>query len=184
MLKGALLGDFVKGPLRGQYTSDIERGIQLHRRIDAFSGADDDLKVACRTLPPELQRYAGIITDVVFDFFLSHHWHRFHPDSLPVFAQSVYGTIEQANESWPDPARRFSERMIEYDLLCQYGEWTTVERVLASISTRLSRENPLGRAARQIEPQLAQLEASFLDFYPRLQRISRQFIQTSIETNT
>ena len=33
MIAGALLGDFVKGPLRGEYESALERGIRLHREL-------------------------------------------------------------------------------------------------------------------------------------------------------
>ena len=32
LLIGALLGDYVKGPLRGDYPDDWEEGIRLHRR--------------------------------------------------------------------------------------------------------------------------------------------------------
>ena len=68
MIRGALLGDFVKGPLRGQFDAITERGIELHRKIDAFSGRADDIRIASQALAPELRRYAGIITDVVSTF--------------------------------------------------------------------------------------------------------------------
>ncbi|KKM01805.1 hypothetical protein LCGC14_1790730, partial [marine sediment metagenome] len=34
VMVGGLLGDFVKGPLRGQLPRAIEEGIALHRKID------------------------------------------------------------------------------------------------------------------------------------------------------
>mgnify|MGYP003629303282 FL=1 len=37
LLIGGLLGDFVKGPLRGNYPATWEVGIRLHRRIDALT---------------------------------------------------------------------------------------------------------------------------------------------------
>ena len=48
MIGGALLGDFVKGSLGGEYHRDLERGIRLHRRIDAFSDTD---------FPPQAQQF-------------------------------------------------------------------------------------------------------------------------------
>ena len=169
MLQGALLGDFVKGPLRGQFGTAVERGISLHRKIDAFSNSAEDVKRVSQELAPELRRYAGIVTDVVFDYFLSRHWSRFHSQKLPRFAQSVYRAISPATDSWPAPARRFSQRMMEHDLLSQYGEWSTVERVLGSIGMRFPRDNPLAGAADKVEPNLKQLESSFFEFYPKLQ---------------
>ena len=177
MIAGALLGDFVKGPLRGHYDIATERGIALHRKIDAYSASAEDIKIASQALAPEMQRYAGIVTDVVFDFFLSRHWSRFHPRPLAEFSQSIYRTIEDDRSEWPDAARHFSRKLIDYDLLCQYGEWSTVDRVLKSIAARLSRDNPLAEAAASIEPQLDLLETGFLDFYPKAQRYSRAFIK-------
>ncbi len=174
MLQGALLGDFVKGPLRGQYGDEVERGISLHRKIDAFSNGAEEVKQASQALPPELQRYAGIVTDVVFDYFLSRYWRRFHSQHLPGFAQSVYQAIAPAMEDWPVPAQRFSRRMMEYDLLSNYGDWATIERVLESIGLRLSRDNPLAGAADKVQPKLKQLEQDFFQFYPRLQAYSHQ----------
>ena len=180
MIAGALLGDFVKGPLRGNYDIDTERGIELHRKIDAYSASSEDIRIASQALAPELQRYAGIVTDVVFDFFLSRHWARFHPRPLGEFAQSIYRTIESDRGEWPDAARHFSDTLIDHDLLCQYGDWPTVDRVLRSIGSRLSRDNPLAEAATSIEPQLDLLEAGFLDFYPKAQRFTQAFIKQHI----
>ncbi len=180
MIHGALLGDFVKGPLRGEFDSATEQGISLHRKIDAFSDGANDIRQARRTLPPEFHRYAGIITDVVFDFFLSRHWQRFHHQRLDEFAASIYQAMEPCPDSWPEPARRFSRRLMDYDLLCQYGDWTTVERVLDSIASRLSRPNPLGEAAAQIEPLLDTMETAFLAFYPSLQNCARDFLEQRV----
>lgn len=168
MIHGALLGDFVKGPLVGDYDAATERGILLHRQIDGFSNRDTQLRELTRQLPPELQRYGGIIIDVVFDHFLSLHWSRFHPEALETFTAGIYAAIEPHHRQWPPPARRFSERLVEYDILGQYHDWSTVERVFVTIGKRLSRDNPMPSAAAAVAPELATMEAIFLDFYPRV----------------
>ena len=53
MIKGALLGDFVKGPLRGQFDAATERGIELHRNIDAFSAIPKPLSTLERVPAPK-----------------------------------------------------------------------------------------------------------------------------------
>src|SRR5438094_5646041 len=37
LLIGNLAGDFVKGPLRDEFTPGIREGIRQHRRLDAFT---------------------------------------------------------------------------------------------------------------------------------------------------
>lgn len=175
MINGALLGDFVKGPLRGDFGDEVERGIRLHRKIDAYSDADTELRLFRRALPTSLRRYSGILTDVVFDFYLSAHWAEFHHEDLSLFSRSVYRIIEDHRETFPGRARDFSQRLIDYDLLCQYGEWTTVDRVIRSIGARLRFDNPLRAGAATIEPHRKLAEAAFLHFYPRVQQYAADF---------
>ena len=37
LMIGSLMGDFVKGPLDGQYAPSITRGLILHRRVDTYT---------------------------------------------------------------------------------------------------------------------------------------------------
>ncbi len=37
LVAGGLEGDYIKGPLRGALPPDLERGIKLHRAIDAYT---------------------------------------------------------------------------------------------------------------------------------------------------
>lgn len=174
MIHGALLGDFVKGPLRGDFSPATERGIALHRRIDGFSNRDAELQQLIRKFPADLQRYGGIITDVIFDHFLSIHWQRFHDISLEEFADGIYAHIDQSNVHWPKEARLFSQRLIQHDLLNNYRNWKTIEGVLSSIGARLSRSNSLDRAAVLVRPQFDTMESVFLGTYPRIELFARE----------
>ena len=75
-LVGSLMADFVKGRLPDTMEPALRHGIVLHRRIDA--GTDTHpLVVECRGLfPAERRRYAGILTDIVFDHVLARGWER------------------------------------------------------------------------------------------------------------
>ena len=68
---GGLLGDFVKGPLQGQYPESVEEGIFLHRQLDAFTDAQPEVRNLIRTFSTQWRRFAGIIIDIVFDHLLA-----------------------------------------------------------------------------------------------------------------
>ena len=70
---GGFLGDFVKGPLRGEFPPEIEAGIQLHRSIDAHTDSLPALQALRALLPLEWRRYNGILSDVLYDHFLARH---------------------------------------------------------------------------------------------------------------
>lgn len=169
-LIGALLGDFVKGPLRGELPAGWEQGIRLHRRIDALSDNHPLRTQLNAALPAEYRRYSGIVLDVCCDHWLSRSWATFHAEPLPQFAESVYRLLTDHHAQLPAAAQRFARRLCEYDLLCGYADWEAVPATLARISTRLTRANPLATAGVVLKPIAAALEPDFPEFYMRLQR--------------
>lgn len=166
-LVGALLGDFVKGPLRGEWPVGWERSIQLHRRIDACSDRHPLRRDAALLFPVEYRRYAGIALDVCGDYVLSRHWPRFYDRPLPEFAAEVYAALARHRRQLPAPATRMAARLMDYDVLNIYHHWDTVTGTLTRIGTRLRRANPLGDTDALTE-LLPQLEANFLAYYPEL----------------
>lgn len=147
---GALLGDFVKGPLRGEWPAGWEQGIRLHRRIDALSDTHPQRRSLARALDPSLQRYAAILLDVYGDYWLTCHWSEFSSEPLAAFAADVYALLRQESPQLPGPAQQFCQRLIRYDLLGIYGEWSAVEGTLKRISQRLRHPNPLADSAPQL----------------------------------
>lgn len=166
---GALLGDFVKGPLTGQYPPGIERGIRLHRKIDAFTDSHPELRETLAWFDPRFRRYGGIMLDIACDHFLSRHWERFDSLTLDEFSQRVYHILEQHPEL-PPAARFQAGRLIQYDVLNGFSDWRTVEAALHRVSARLRRDNPLPEAANVLERHYSALEEVFLAFYPQLVR--------------
>jgi acyl carrier protein phosphodiesterase len=57
---GGFLGDFVKGTVPSQLPSGIQTGLRLHRRLDAFSAVQDDIKVSIARLPQTSRRLAPL----------------------------------------------------------------------------------------------------------------------------
>ncbi len=169
LLIGALLGDHVKGPLRGQYPLSWEQGIRLHRSIDAYTDQHAEIKQAQQLFDPEYRRYSGIMLDVMFDHFLNQHWHHFHPLALTTFSQQVYQLITSTDQL-PENAQRQASNLARYDVLVNYQHWQTIEVALEHIGQRLRRSNPLAHSGGQLQQHSDTLEQIFLRFYPQLQQ--------------
>tara|TARA_R100000687_G_scaffold81982_1_gene80080 strand:+ start:1083 stop:1691 length:609 start_codon:yes stop_codon:yes gene_type:complete len=165
---GALLGDFVKGPLRGDWPADWEQGIALHRRIDALTDNHPEVRALLKTLPGEYRRYGGIMFDVCFDYCLAQHWRNFHSSGLPDFAQQVYAILGRHDTEFPLAANKQARRLEQYDVLLAMGNWHTVENMLTRIGQRLKRANPLADSAPVLHERLPEIEAHFLRLYPQL----------------
>lgn len=167
-LLGGLLGDFVKGPLRGELPTGIEQGVILHRQIDAFTDRHPELRTLHQQFDPRFRRYAGIMTDVLFDHLLNLHWQRFHPQPLASFSRGVYQLLSSSDQLLP-AAQRQADNLVQYDVLQNFKHWQTVEGALSRIGERLPRANPLAEAAAELSQHYDALEAGFLRFYPQLQ---------------
>ncbi len=164
---GNVTGDFLKGPLAAlDLPSGIKRGVQQHRSIDAFTDRHPLLAEIRNGFPPAHRRYAGIVLDVAFDYYLVRHWGRFNGGLRRDFIHGIYGTLAEHKPLLPDPLAAYLPRLIAHDWLDRCATMEGVEATLQSISRRLRRDNPLALGAVLIAEREAELEAAFLDFFP------------------
>ena len=172
LVAGGLEGDFYKGPLRGDLPLAIERGVKLHRAIDAYTDNHPLVQQLRRDLPQSLRRYAGILIDLSFDHYLSHHWSTFSDIPLPDFNDHVYRALAAHESALSAGSRNMLARMVEHDILGLYLNWETVPASAARIGQRFKRHNPFNDIERQLSPARDLLEQAFLGFYPQLQSFS------------
>lgn len=165
---GNLLGDFVKGlPWDDRFSIPIWQGIMEHRFIDVFTDQHPAWRASRERLQDENRRYAGIIIDVFYDFFLHKHWERFHPhQSVESFIKEVHHDLRLVRDQAPLPAAEVFDRMMRQRWLQGYGEIDGIRRTLK----RVSRTSPNLALIKGLEIELEAnregLEADFLRFYP------------------
>ena len=169
LVAGGLEGDYFKGPLRGELPTQLERGIKLHRAIDAYTDGHILVQQLRREFPPNLRRYAGILIDLSFDHYLSLHWSRFSDTPLSPFNTAVYRTLVEHEAFFSDDARMMLARLQKYDILNLYLTWETVPATAKRIGERFKRHNPFLDVDRGLSPLKGALERAFLNFYPQLQ---------------
>ena len=177
LVAGGLEGDYVKGLLRGQMPESLERGVKLHRAIDAYTDAHPLILQLRRELPPGLRRYAGILIDLSFDHYLSLHWSRFSSLPLADFNREVYRILAVNEMNLSDGARSMVARLVEHDVLNLYQDWETIPATAARIGQRFKRHNPFLNLERELSPAKDALEQTFLDFYPQLESFCRDSIR-------
>ena len=162
---GSVLGDAVKGRLRGEYPAAIELGIHLHRRIDSFTDSHSLVLAACAQFEPPYRRYAGILLDIYFDFLLTQQWASFHHEPLSVFATRISAKIWK---QWPHPPLTHSRLSGFPDVLLSYGREDGVRTALRRVSERASRANPMVDALPLLQSKHDVLEQTFNEFFPDL----------------
>lgn len=133
---GGVLGDFVRGRLRGAYPARIEQGIALHRRIDAVTDAHPRLREIVSSLPSAHRRWAPVALDVFLDHLLARDFEVHAGQSLAHFAADALDDLDRYAPLMPEPAQRFVTALRSYRTLERYADPEAIPRVLERLSTR------------------------------------------------
>jgi acyl carrier protein phosphodiesterase len=166
LIAGGFLGDFIKGPVPADLPPVLTAGIRLHRRIDAYSNGQPDIRASCARFPDGLRRFAPVFVDVIADHLLACRWARFSSVPLTAFTADVYRAIETHAELLPEHGRRFFEYMATEDLLAAYADVDVMLRSLRSVTRRLRRESLEPALVVTVTRELPNLEADFLSYFP------------------
>ena len=169
ILVGGFLGDFVKGPVPTHLSDDVRTGVQLHRRLDAFSAVEPNIKRSVRRLPAPARRLAPVFIDLVTDHFLARTFERWHAEPLPQFTTRAYRTLHAHATILPDDANRFLRFASEHDLFSTYVDLAPIERAFGRICRRLDRVELVATCMAALDAEYAAFESDFHDYYPALQ---------------
>jgi acyl carrier protein phosphodiesterase len=179
LIAGSLLGDFWRGTPDPAWPRALAAGVRLHRRVDASTDSHAAVVRARRLFAPPFRRYAGILLDVWFDHLLARDFARWSGgESLRAFCDRCYagllrvlgGAAEGAPTAPPLPPvfRLYVSRIVQDDGLAAYVNRAHVEPVLARISARLARANPVEDALPILESLERPLDAAFAALIPDL----------------
>lgn len=172
MMVGGLLGDFVKGPLQGQLPQHIEKGIQLHRKIDVFTDQLPEVQMACSRFEAPFRRFAGIYLDMCYDHFLAKHWADFHQEPLDQYCQQFYQILNNHYDILPARAQRFNDIAPTVNWLEAYANFENLRPMLMRVGQRFKKTVPLHEGFHFLERDYEQLQDEFMQFFPRLIQFS------------
>jgi acyl carrier protein phosphodiesterase len=170
LMLGALLGDFVRGRrAMWSYPYAVREGIRLHRRIDKVTDSSLQVKSLIKKFPKKFRRYAGIITDLAFDYELANDWTNHSDITLEQFDLDVREVLGRHTELLPEKLTDFMTYADRRGLFATYRFEDEMLWSLAGIGTRLKRDNPL-HLVKEIWPDLKQdIHEGFVSVFPVIQ---------------
>jgi acyl carrier protein phosphodiesterase len=196
---GNFVADFITNRQLPTFTEGVQRGIWLHREIDAFTDAHPVVKQSTKRLHPFHHKYSPVIVDVYYDFLLSKNWHKFSefdikdlalktegqptdaalnsansnnntPSvSLPIFVKNAYNLLNTRILELPERLQTFLPRMIADDFLMKPTTFKGLEKSFERIEKHAAFPGNFGNAAGHLEEFLEEFDAEFCAFFPDLQ---------------
>lgn len=89
VLVGNFIADAVKGNNLSAFTNDIQKGITLHRKIDYYTDHHPLVIEINKLFAPGYGKYAGIVTDMLFDHLLAQNWEHYHQLPLKAYVNKT-----------------------------------------------------------------------------------------------
>jgi len=122
IIVGNFMADYVKGRKYENYKADIQKGILLHRSIDSYTDSHPLVSHSGQYFREVYRKYAGVITDVVYDHFLAKNWERYHQISLNKFVTSCHEVLVRHYLVLPNRVKLFLPFLIQSRRLETYAE--------------------------------------------------------------
>ncbi|MDX2135465.1 MAG: ACP phosphodiesterase [Saprospiraceae bacterium] len=173
VLVGNFMGDFVKGRQWEAFPPVVQRGILLHRHIDAFTDAHAVSLAHARLLRPWAGRYAGAVLDILNDHLLYRNWSLYSTHSFEDFAERVFADLDARRHLMPPTLQERWPRMLEGRFLYAYTTPENLNRVLKGFVGRLSIPADAAELGRYFFENMQVFEDGFNRFFPALEASAR-----------
>jgi acyl carrier protein phosphodiesterase len=136
ILLGNFLGDHVSNKTIDQYSSAIQKGIQLHREIDLFTDSHPISRELRAMLFDKYRHRSRVILDLFYDHFLAADFHDFQIVSLFEYVIKVSDILHKQLHFMPDSAKHYFMAMRKHGWLEDYASIDCIRLVLNQMSRR------------------------------------------------
>lgn len=169
VLFGNFIGDFVKGKSWQDFMPEIQKGILLHRAIDAFTDNHPVARTSAGRIRRFAGRYAAPVTDILYDYLLIRNWNRYAPD-LPfdTFAGWAYQSLGKKEAVMPLVLRRRWPQMLAGRFLHGYGSREGLDWVLNQFAGRLNGHLDAAALSGYFFTEISLFSDDFNGFFPDL----------------
>jgi acyl carrier protein phosphodiesterase len=137
------VADYLRNAQIAGLPEAVRAGVALHRSIDAFTDRHPVVRKCAQRLHPFHGKYAPVVIDVFFDFFLMHNWECYSEEPFDAFVQNVYDILQESRDILPEGLRGRLPRMVSGGWLHSYGHPQGLEYAFLRLQSRMSKPEQL-----------------------------------------
>ena len=130
IILGNFIADFVKGKSYLNFPEEVQKGILLHRQIDSYTDSHPVFRESKRKFLHLYNKYSGVFTDIVYDYFLASEWKAYSEIPLSQHANLLYLILIKKHQLLPERIRTFLPHLIFSNRLLKY---TTLDGIMESV---------------------------------------------------
>jgi acyl carrier protein phosphodiesterase len=168
LMTGNFLADFLNNREVNELPEEIRRGILLHRQIDQYTDSHEAVRQSIQRLYPRHRKYAPVLVDVYYDYFLIHNWNSYTTEDFAVFRNRAYAALHQYLPAIPLNLHPRVKGMVEADWLQSYGVYEGLEYTFKRMRPRTSMPEQLEGAVETLRVFREEMDAEFRWFFPEV----------------
>ena len=168
LLMGNFLADMLDLHQVEQLPDLYQEGVRLHRLIDSFTDAHPVVREVNKLLHPNHHKYAPVVSDIIFDYFLARNWEKYDNRPLNSFCKMVYQVIEEHIHLLEGRNKSVVGHMISDNFLMKYTNFEGLQFVFKKMAARSRYVSNFPRAIEDIENHFDAIDMHFNVFYPDL----------------
>ena len=176
---GNFIGDFIKGNSFNNYPKELRKGMLLHRAMDSFTDSHPLTLKSKRRFYTEFPKVGGIITDILYDYFLCQHWNKFYHIELDTFIKNTYKTLEENKHQFPKDMEYLYRHLTTNDWFQRYKTQEGTALSLTQIGNRMNYSKDLSLAFEIVNNNIDAFYDEFDVFYKELKDFCAQFIKNN-----
>jgi acyl carrier protein phosphodiesterase len=167
VLVGNMSSDFIKGKKKFDFPAEVQKGIELHRAIDAFTDSHEATARARVFFRPTYRLYAGAFVDVVYDHFLANDPNEFPgEEGLLAFSRSVYSSLQQNILLLPERFQQMLPFMQSQNWLYHYRYMEGAQKSFGGLARRAAYIQSADEAFEILKNNYTALQQCYDDFFP------------------
>ena len=169
---GNFLGDLIRGREVGTYRPELRRGVEMHRAIDRATDTYPEVWRLNSRLRAIHGRYAPVISDIAFDYFLWLNWQAVMPEPFETFRHRTYANLTDALPELSPRVAGYVHSMVADDWLLRYTSHQGMSSVFTRLRSRLSKPELLDGIEDTLVDLAPAFNRTFMHLFPHLQALS------------
>lgn len=177
LMVGNFLGDYLNNAQVSELPPAVQKGVALHRAIDSYTDQHPEVLKGVRRMYGRHSKYAPVIIDVFYDYFLSLNWSTYSEQPLPEFILDAYACLQRHHHLMPEPVHTYVPKMIADNWLETYATHNGIAYTFRRMSRRVSRPELLAGALDTMVSHFQELNTEFNAFFPDAIRHAKAFVK-------
>ena len=175
VLFGNFIADAVKGKSYLTWSTNIQKGILLHRFIDHYTDTNPHYLAGKRRFYKKFPKMGGVINDILYDHLLWKYENKNQTIDLNKEINRYYKILDNFSEKMPDKIKHLYIYMRRDDWLNNYQYESGIKNILNRMGKRINYSKNLDLSFEIYKNSISDYEKEFEIFYNEIKEKASSF---------